>query len=113
MDQKPSTTPQAAQAVEVETVRKDITKLPEHAKHAEVVAKINELVDRANGKRDRGPASTRNMSVEDAERIMIGDMKDVSHTDVAEKLGLSYGQVYSARKGFTFKGVYQRSAKSW
>lgn len=53
----------------------------------------------------RGPKSDREMTDDDARRVMGGDMKSVSHKDAAEKLGLSYAQVYSARKGFTFKHI--------
>jgi hypothetical protein len=38
---------------------------------------------------------------------MLGDLKEDSHKEAAEKLGLSYGQIYSARKGFTFKPIYK------
>ena len=88
-------------------ILKDLTKLDLHAKLSDVVAKVNEIVDRVNSKRDRGPSSTRTMIEDDAKRIMLGDLKDASHTKAAEALGLSYGQVYSARKGFTFKPVYK------
>jgi len=57
--------------------------------------------------RDRGPASTKTMSDDDARRIMLGDLSDTSHKNAAIELGLSYGQVYSARNGFTFKSVYK------
>jgi len=53
----------------------------------------------------RGPASTREMTVEDARRIRTGDLADESHKVCAETLGLSYGQVYSCRGGYTFKKV--------
>lgn len=92
---------------------KEVSKLADGANLAAVVAKVNELVDRANSKRDRGPNSTRDMTEEDAKRIMLGDLKDTPHTQAANILGLSYGQVYSARKGFTYKGVYKASAKIW
>jgi len=92
---------------------KEIARVPEGSSIAAVIAKVNELVDRANAKRDRGPESTRTMTEEDAKRIMLGDLKDLKHNDAAKALGLSYGQVYSARKGFTFKGTYKESAKSW
>ena len=61
--------------------------------------------------RDRGPDSTRTMSESDAKRVMLGDLKDASHKNCATELGLSYGQVYSARNGFTFKSVYKESMK--
>lgn len=57
--------------------------------------------------KDRGPKSEKDMTEEDARRIQLGDLKDVSHKDAATQLGLSYGQIYSARKGFTFKTVYK------
>jgi hypothetical protein len=57
--------------------------------------------------RDRGPNSTRDMTEDDAKKVMLGDLKDVSHRKAAEELGLSYGQIYSARNGYTFKGVYK------
>ena len=85
--------------------------------------KINDLVEFANQleervqsakaapvapvSRSRGPASEKVMSEDDARRAMLGDLKGDSHKEAAEKLGLSYGQIYSARKGFTFKGIYK------
>lgn len=84
------------------------------AKLPEVVAKLNELITKFNEldttktkTRDRGPDSTREMVEDDARRILLGDLKDKSHKEAAKELGLSYGQVYSSRKGFTFKGVYK------
>lgn len=71
----------------------------------EVIGVINEL---GNVKpRDRGPKSERTMVDDDARRVLIGDLKDKSHNDAAKELGLSYGQIYSARKGFTFKNIHK------
>ena len=90
----------------------EIAKLDENAKLKEIVAKLNEVIEKLNTTkatkvRDRGPESERDMTEDDARRILLGDMKDVAHKKAAEELGLSYGQVYSARKGFTFKGIYK------
>ena len=90
----------------------EIAKLDENAKLKEIVAKLNEVIEKLNMTkatkvRDRGPDSTREMTEDDARRILLGDMKDVAHKKAAEELGLSYGQIYSARKGFTFKAVYK------
>lgn len=76
-------------------------------------ARVEELEQKlANVKvRDRGPASTRTMTEDDARAIMLGDAKELSHKEAAAKLGLSYGQVYSARNGFTFKTVYKEAHK--
>ena len=61
--------------------------------------------------RDRGPDSTRQMTELDATNILMGDLKDTSHKESANILGLSYGQIYSARNGFTFKKVYKEAQK--
>ena len=88
-----------------------LAKLDEHAKLKDVVAKVNEIIELLNTKpkaqRDRGPESTREMTEDDARRILLGDLAKVNHKEAAQTLGLSYGQIYSARKGFTFKGVYK------
>jgi hypothetical protein len=87
----------------------EVSKLEEHSKLSEVVAKVNELVELMNKRRDRGPESTKAMTEEDARRVCLGDLAGSSHTKAAEAAGLSYGQVYSARKGFTFKAVYKEA----
>lgn len=71
---------------------------------AEIAAKAAPV---ASVSRNRGPASEKVMSEEDARQVMLGDLKSDSHKEAAEKLGLSYGQIYSARKGFTFKPIYK------
>ena len=67
----------------------------------ELEAKVVEL----STTRDRGPKSERQMTEDDARRIILGDLKAKSHKEAAEELGLSYGQVYSARGGYTFKKI--------
>jgi len=74
----------------------------------ELTQRFNELVDYINSMpapRDRGPKSERTMTDEDARRVLLGDLKDKSHKEAAKELGLSYGQIYSARNGYTFKKV--------
>lgn len=76
----------------------------------ELAAKLNEVIDYLNSQaqpRDRGPKSDRTMTDDDARAVIYGEHKDLSHKDAAEKLNLSYGQVYSARKGFTFKPIHK------
>ena len=90
----------------------EIAKLGNNAKLKDIIEKMNEIIEKMNTTkatkvRDRGPDSQREMTEDDARRILLGDMKDVAHKKAAEELGLSYGQVYSARKGFTFKGIYK------
>ena len=53
--------------------------------------------------------SENSMTEEHAFRVKFGDLKDLKHGKAAEALGLSYGQVFSCRGGYTFKTV----AKDW
>lgn len=81
---------------------------------AELAAKMNEIIEALNSQsapRDRGPKSERTMTDDDARRVIMGDLKDVSHKAAAEALELSYGQIYSARKGFTFKPIHKELEK--
>ena len=68
-------------------------------------ARVKTLEEALATKRDRGPASEREMTEEDAYRVKFGDLKDTKHKAAAEALKISYGQVYSARGGYTFKQV--------
>lgn len=72
---------------------------------------IEELKSQSSGNRDRGPKSEGEMTEEHAIRVMLGDLREKSHKDAALELKLSYGQIYSARKGYTFKKIYQRMIK--
>lgn len=82
--------------------------------NAILAAKLNEVIEALNNlntPRDRGPKSEKVMTDEDARKVIFGDLKDVSHKAAAEQLGLSYGQIYSARKGFTFKPIHKEAEK--
>ena len=70
----------------------------------ELTARVEELEKATHG-RDRGPKSEKAMTEEDARRVILGDLKGKSHKECAEILKLSYGQIYSARGGYTFKKV--------
>lgn len=79
----------------------------------EIAEKLNEVIEalnNLNAPRDRGPKAERTMTDEDARKVIFGELKDVSHKAAAEQLGLSYGQIYSARKGFTFKPIHKEAA---
>ena len=88
--------------------------LKEGANLKELVAKVNELIEKVNSikVRDRGPKSERAMTDEDAYRVKFGDLKEVDHKPAAAKLGLSYGQVYSCRGGYTFNHITKDFKKS-
>lgn len=115
----------SAQAVEISTLATRLENLAALNHEEKITLKVladkidalivfaNALNDRADiaksapVSRNRGPASEKVMTEDDARRVMLGDLKGDSHKEAAEKLGLSYGQIYSARKGFTFKGIYK------
>jgi len=84
-----------------------IQALEPNAKPAEMIAKINEVVEKVNNikVRDRGPKSERSMTREDAWKVIFGPLKELPHKAAAKELGLSYGQVYSARGDYTFNDV--------
>ena len=84
------------------------------AKLVDVVAKLNEVIEAMNKVSDRrGPKSDREMTDEDARAIMgEGEDTTLSHKSAAEKRGLSYAQVYSCRKGFTFKHIHKEIAEN-
>ncbi len=82
----------------------------------DLASKINEIVEFVNknsiaaqssGDTVRDIKSDRAMTDEDARAVLLGDLKDLSTKEAALDLGLSYGQIYSCRKGFTFKKVYK------
>lgn len=52
-----------------------------------------------------GPKSEKAMTDEDAFRCKFGNLKPASHKEAAAALGLSYGQIFSCRGGYTFKHV--------
>jgi hypothetical protein len=79
---------------------------------SEIISKINEMITIINKSSDRrGPKSVREMSDDDARRVLFGDMKDIPHKKSAEDLNLSYAQVYSCRKNFTFKHIHKEMAE--
>lgn len=64
--------------------------------------------------KSKGTASTREMTDDDAKRVFVGDLAKENHKKAAEILGLSYGQVYSARLEYTFKHVLKAcKAEGW
>ncbi len=98
----------AKEVVTPETIQSGkLTELDNNAKLADVIQKVNIVIQKVNSikVRDRGPKSERSMTDEDASRIKFGDLKDKSHKEAAKVLGLSYGQIYSCRGEYTFTHV--------
>lgn len=70
----------------------------------ELQAKVRELETKIEPKRNE---SQREMTDDDARRLLTGDLATMKHKDAAGQLGLSYGQVYSCRLEFTFKHIHK------
>jgi hypothetical protein len=66
-----------------------------------------EMLEKLVLARNASAPTKRNMTDEDALKVLTGDLKDLSHKDAAEKAGLTYAQVYSCRLEFTFKHVHK------
>lgn len=71
---------------------------------AQLVTKVEELEAKIQPVRNE---AQREMTDEDARKILTGEFKDMKHKDAAAKLGLSYGQVYSCRGEYTFKHIHK------
>ena len=71
----------------------------------EVLQKQVEDLMQLTGGKQRGPKTERPMQEEDAFRVKFGDLKELNHKEAAAELGLSYGQIFSCRGGYTFKHV--------
>jgi hypothetical protein len=92
------------------TMKTQIANLTDQIKLLE--ARVLALETQETVTRDRGPKSERDMTEEDARQVILGELKDLSHKAAAEKLNLSYGQIYSARGGYTFKKVYNQGVEA-
>lgn len=80
---------------------------------AELTALVLELQQRVIALETPKPSnnvSQREMTDDDARRIMNGDLAQTKHKEAGEKLGLSYGQIYSCRLGYTFKAIHKELA---
>lgn len=70
----------------------------------ELQTQVQELKSKIEPKRNE---AQREMTDDDARRILFGDLADTKHKDAAGQLGLSYGQVYSCRLEHTFKHIHK------
>lgn len=57
--------------------------------------------------KNRSSALLREMTKDDALRVLNGDLKDLDHRDAATHIGLTYAQVYSCRMAYTFKPIHR------
>lgn len=58
--------------------------------------------------KNRSSALLREMTKDDAFRVLNGDLKDLDHREAATEIGLTYAQVYSCRMAYTFKPVHRQ-----
>lgn len=79
---------------------------PFHPEFKALTARIEKLETLVLA-RNSSAATRRNMIDEDALRVLTGDLRDIPHKEAAEKIGLTYAQVYSCRLEFTFKHVHK------
>jgi len=76
----------------------------------EVIRHLNNMEQRPT--RDNGPKSQRKLDDDLAREILFGEDKNLTVKEACQKHGLSYGQVYSVREGYTFKKV-QLEYEAW
>jgi hypothetical protein len=79
--------------------------------HAELVLEVENLIAKVDGRNKSAPIK-RNMTDADALEILNGSFADLDHKTAAEKIGLTYAQVYSCRGGYTFKHVIHELEKA-
>lgn len=71
------------------------------------IAKLEERIAKLEESTKPKNTSQREMTDDDARKILTGELAQVKHKDAAEQLGLSYGQIYSCRLEFTFKHIHK------
>jgi len=72
--------------------------------------RVRVLEDQAHSRvinKNRSSALIREMTRDDALRVLNGDLKDLDHRDAAQVIGLTYAQIYSCRMAYTFKPVHR------
>jgi cell division septum initiation protein DivIVA len=72
--------------------------------------RVRVLEEQAHSKiinKNRSSALLREMTKEDAMKVLNGDLKDLDHRDAATQIGLTYAQVYSCRMAYTFKPIHR------
>lgn len=71
------------------------------------LARLSEMESLLRG-RNRSAPTKRNMTDEDAVRVLTGDVAGLGHKEAGEAIGLTYAQVYSCRLEYTFKHVHKK-----
>lgn len=85
-----------------------IARLDNFAAGMEDLCKRVEALEQASKATNK---SEREMTDEDAYKILTGELASLKHNDAAKKLNLSYGQVYSCRLEYTFRHIHKKLAE--
>lgn len=75
---------------------------------AAMIVTLTARIEALEGKVNTVKVEVKEMTDADAEAILSGEFHQLKHKEAAEKLGLTYGQVYSARNGYTFKHIVKK-----
>lgn len=83
----------------------------------EIVSTIVDLVARVTAleaqiQAQSSKPTVTEMTDDHARRVLNGNLSDKKHKEAAELLGLTYGQIYSCRLGFTFKAIHKELASN-
>jgi hypothetical protein len=73
----------------------------------ELQRQVAELVAQRSTSSKSSNAEGKEMTDDDARAVLTGNYSAMKHKDAATALGLTYGQVYSCRKEFTFKHIHK------
>jgi hypothetical protein len=77
------------------------------AELTEMVIALQAKIAELEAPKAKSNTSQREMTDDDARRILSGDLAQTKHKDAASQLNLSYGQIYSCRLEFTFKHIHK------
>lgn len=69
-------------------------------------ARVKELEDKFSTGTVR-TASEKEMTDDDARKVLSGDLASKKHKEAAQELSLTYGQIYSCRLEYTFKHIHK------
>jgi hypothetical protein len=76
------------------------------AQITELSNKLDEIAKKVDTpQQGRGNRQSQREMTDDDARQVLSELAGLKHNEAAEKLHLSYGQVYSCRLGYTFKHI--------
>lgn len=75
--------------------------------YLEVIAKLEERIKTLESLNIPKVNISKEMTDIDAVNCLYGDNMNLKHKECAQKMNLSYGQIYSCRLEFTFKHIHK------